>query len=669
MKISIKKIFAFSFILLFILVQSVFSASNTKKIIEKFKEKQEEIIFDSEIELSDYSNEDLYKISNKIWLFNNIKNKLQAQREDIEKKSSSLELNINSLENSIYALDQDIEYLENWIKKINSQILESESDINTKKQRINYLNKIILNNKKIIIDYIIYLYKKWNLVSSGKYWNIDNIKSILMTDSAMDELLNDLYFKNLIGIAWKNLIDNHKKNIWKLYIEKVSLEQVLKKQEKLKKDILVKQKLVIEKKEYKNLLLSLSKKKNFEYKKYISDKIKLEKNLSIKLFKEKKQFFNISKEALLKEWCKLISNLDNIPKWESSKCIELNKLLYAESQLKWFTNSWPNKFEWPVLPMNWISSYYHDTWYYDLFGVEHDAIDIVVDQWTPVIAPADWYVLYFNPPTWSDYSFLVIKHPDGFISVYWHLSEILVEKYDYVKQGTIIAKSWWEIWTKWAWIMTTWAHLHFEIYYNKIIMDPLTYLNISLLNFDSLPQKYKYKYKEDYKERTWEEYNFSDKQNKETKIFKISWKTELERQKSLLSNYARSDFTNLDIWIEEALDWRIDPSFMICIWLAESSLWNSLKTSYNIWNIWNTDSWETRPFSSPRDWIHWIWRTLNNKYLRQYNTINMLSRYWNRKASNPIYASSPYNWHNNIIKCLSSIKWKYIPDDFRFRVK
>jgi len=104
----------------------------------------------------------------------------------------------------------------------------------------------------------------------------------------------------------------------------------------------------------------------------------------------------------------------------------------------------------------------------------------------------------------------------------------------------------------------------------------------------------------------------------------------------------------------------------MCIWLAESSLWRSLKTSYNVWNIWNVDSWWTWSFESPRDWIYWMWKTLNNRYLWGYNEIKDLSRYGNKTGA--IYASSSDNWHNNIIKCMSFIKWRYIPDDYNFRL-
>jgi hypothetical protein len=347
----------------------------------------------------------------------------------------------------------------------------------------------------------------------------------------------------------------------------------------------------------------------------------------------------------------------------SDDCYKLNKTIASEYKLKWFVNNW-NIFSWPVLPTNWISAFYRDSEYKELFWSDHDAIDIVVDQWTNIRAPADWYVIFVLPPDDENYSYFAIKHSNWYVTVYGHVSEIFVKELDFVEKWDFIAKTGWELWTPWAWVMTTWPHLHFEVFSDKEPVDPLNFLDLSYFRFDSLPQKYKYKFLSDYKERRWFEYQWDDDR---LNAFRIEWANEAERQRYLLEHYATTTFRDWDMWVEESLEWNIDPSFVMCIWLAETGLWRNLKTRYNIWNVWNTDSWATSEFMNARSWIHWIVKTLNNRILWHYDKVKDLSRYWNDTW--PIYASSPDHWHNNIVKCLSALKWVYVPDDYKFRIQ
>ena len=55
------------------------------------------------------------------------------------------------------------------------------------------------------------------------------------------------------------------------------------------------------------------------------------------------------------------------------------------------------------------------------------------------------------------------------------------------------------------------------------------------------------------------------------------------------------------MWVDTALEADIDPSFMMCIGLAETTLGNHLKTAYNIGNIGNTDSGGTYSFNSAQE--------------------------------------------------------------------
>jgi hypothetical protein len=345
-------------------------------------------------------------------------------------------------------------------------------------------------------------------------------------------------------------------------------------------------------------------------------------------------------------------------------CLEIKKIIDSEAKLKSInTDDVNNFFEWPIPPFSWITAYFNDKEYLKMFWSEHEWIDIKASQWTAIKAPSDWYVIHIEKPISQSYSFVVLKHADWYISVYWHLSDVFVEKYDYINNWQVFALTWWEYWTFWAWFISTWPHLHFEVYKDWVYIDPLLVMDTSYLQFHNLPKKYQYKYYMDFKERKW--YDYKDF-NRYSSVFRLEWDTEAERQKSLINNYALWGFNNWQMWVDESLYSNIDPSFAICVWVAETWLWKNMKTAYNIWNVWNTDSWATKAFKSPSEWLYAMLYTFNNKYLWHYNNISDLSRYWNKDWL--IYASSDYNWHKNVVTCMTSLKWRFVPDDYNFRI-
>ena len=99
----------------------------------------------------------------------------------------------------------------------------------------------------------------------------------------------------------------------------------------------------------------------------------------------------------------------------------------------------------------------------------HGGIDVAVYTGTPikatrsgtVIAPTGWYMGY-------GYA-VIIQHDSGYVSLYGHLSKILVKKGQRVEQGEIIARSG-------STGNSTGPHLHFEIRINDVKVDPLKYL-------------------------------------------------------------------------------------------------------------------------------------------------------------------------------------------------
>lgn len=668
--------------LIFILSLNYYSnvfSSSSWEALDNFTKKQYELLFESNLSNISWEYWDIFDISKKKDTFNNIADSIKKSRESVENDNEIILSKITNLEESKKEIEEDIK---NVLKKIQDLSLASaqlKTDIELNEKKIELLKQKIEENKKILLEYLEYMYKKGN--TAYDWIQIDNLKSIILNDEDISSVINDLYFNGLIQIAGKNLIDKHMKFIWELYVQKVDLENKKIEYAWIRKQLIIEQKNLKDKREFQEKLLKISKNRQQEYEKIIAEKLKTENKLREITAEQEKKIQEIRDKILKENWCSFVDfSKESKEKSEleknDKKCFNLNKIIYLEQKLNNSKDDTKkNPMSWPVNPERWISAYFKDPWYRKVLWADHNAIDIRTPQWTDLKAPMEGYVIYINPPTTQDYSFLALKHPNWYTTVYWHLSEIDVSLYQYVEKWQVIWKTGWEKWTNWAWFLSTGPHVHFEVFKNKEYIDPLDVLDMSYLKYTSLPltpAKYKLKYLMDFKERRWFEYN---PPSTEWKIFKLVWDTEIERQKYLISKYAAWSFNNRQLWVDQSLLWNIDPSVTMCIWLAESWLWRNLTTGFNVWNVGNNDRWDRVAFWNATEWIYAIVKTLNNRFFTWINRIDMLSGAWRIASWLPsckekpfCYATDPRYWHPNVITCLSHLKWRIVEDDYNFRL-
>lgn len=663
----------FSYIFTFLLGISYFSIvafalseSQAWIILKNFKIQEKKMIFESDSVLLDEEDKSILSTYKKLSIYESIWDKIQSKREYLEDQNSKISSRVDSLEESVKALDADISELVLEVNKINQQIIDTKSKIEVNKDTIVLLKNKVAQSTEILLEYLVYIYKKWESVSDD--WDIDNLKTILLSGEKIDELMNDLYFKSIIQVTWQQLIEKHRKFISTLYIKKLDLNQLENDLKILRKKGILEKNILDDKRASKQRLLDVTKWQEDLFQKYISEKLEIERDVKVKELREQIKLNNTKKKLLEKYGCEFVDTQSDLVAFDnlSSQCQDINKIIYAESRITG-VNHWNNPLDWPVAPYLGISAYYRDDEYIEHFWTDHDAIDIVVQQGTDIKAPMDGYVIYIQPPINTWYAYIALKHSDTLVTLYWHISSSEVWLYDFVEKWDIFAKSWGEYGTNGAGILTTGPHLHFVVYKDGEYADPLEYLDTSYIAYNKLPEKYSFKYLSDFKIRKG--YEYTGKKTTGGNVFRIEWENEVERQRYLLDTYAVWDFVDWDIWIEESVAENIDPTFLMCIGLAETTLGKYLKTPYNIWNVWNTDSGSTYSFSSAREWVHWMAITFNNRYLSQYSEIDELSRYGNKDESKPIYASSDFNWHNNIIKCMSHVKGHFIPDNYQFRLK
>jgi len=405
------------------------------------------MIFESDRVLLTQEDKDIFSTYKKLWVYESIGDKVQSKREYLESQNRKIIGRANSLQSSVAWYDEDIKDLVEEINSINWQIVSVKDKIETNKKTIDILKKKISENTQVLLDYMVYLYKKWESVS---LWNdIDNLKTILLSPDDIDEVLSDLYFTSIIQVTGQQLIEKHRDFISELYVKKVELWKDEDQLKALRKSWVLEKNILDDKRAAKQRLLEITKWQEELYKKYISEKLDLERDIKVKELRERISLNNTKRKLLENYNCEFIdiASSETLAWWLSQQCLDINKIIYAESRITW-TEIWNNPLEWPIKPYLWVSAFYRDSDYIAQFWEDHDAIDIVAPQWTEIIAPMDGYVIYLQPPVNTWYAYVALKHSDGLVTLFWHINKSLVAQYDFVKQWEAIAISWWEYGTE-----------------------------------------------------------------------------------------------------------------------------------------------------------------------------------------------------------------------------
>ncbi len=133
------------------------------------------------------------------------------------------------------------------------------------------------------------------------------------------------------------------------------------------------------------------------------------------------------------------------------------------------------RLQWPVAPDEGLSALFRDPGYRKRFHMEHFAVDIPVPQGT-VIGAADDGVVLAVTDQGMGFNSLPIRHKNGFVTLYGHVSAFLVHEGENVQAGQSIALSGGLQNTPGAGWLTTGPHLHFQVLEDGQPVDPLKFL-------------------------------------------------------------------------------------------------------------------------------------------------------------------------------------------------
>ncbi len=360
------------------------------------------------------------------------------------------------------------------------QIVEKENRITLLLSDIDVKEIEISNQKMMLTEYLKALYENESAVSDTFTDNKQiNIAKLLLSDESVSDQLQQIKYLNILEQTGHELFAKLETLVTELENEKVYLEDQKGKLTELNERLLEERKnLEIQKDAKENLLLQTRGEESV-YSEMLDESIQQQMQIQ--------EDIRVLREALVFIQEKMVElgddfDPDDFKAYFTGEKISIYEFINATKDTQFVD------FAWPVSPARGISAYFRDPTYSSFFGVRHNAIDIRVPQETVIRAPADG-VVYKAKDNGYGYSYLILAHEGGYMTVYGHIPQFMVEPGERVYKGQTVALSGGTPGTKGAGLMTTGAHLHFEIMKNGTYVDPIFYLPLDDLSFE-LPEKY-----------------------------------------------------------------------------------------------------------------------------------------------------------------------------------
>jgi murein DD-endopeptidase MepM/ murein hydrolase activator NlpD len=441
----------------------------------------------------DFNKEELLRQSKTSQFFDRIKTEINLSENslmdinnqvgDANSKIQDTQEKISTLSDQLAGLDTQIKNSEDMINNVSAQIDRKQSEIDTLQYQIEQKKTEISFQKQTVLEYLKVIFKDqsgFNSMSENGS-ELNTLKLLLSDDTASE---------NLRSLRYSEVLENQGKEIFE------KLNTMVDEQETNQKILEVKKRTL------QLLYIKLQEEK---------DGLGIQRQAKATLLEQTKGDQKIYEAMLAKsnaEEQDMLMEIDTLHKnmlfvQEKMKALGSNfnpddytKLLNAGSNknlVEYLAGASGNNADfqpkWPINPGRGISAFYHEASYYSVFHMQHNAVDIRTPQNTPIHAPADG-VVYRAQDNGYGYSYVMIAHAGGFMTLYGHVTKILVTEGQEVKAGDIIGLSGATPGTKGAGLYTTGPHLHFEILKDGVHVDPLDYMNLAYLQLDSLPEKY-----------------------------------------------------------------------------------------------------------------------------------------------------------------------------------
>lgn len=356
---------------------------------------------------------------------------LEGGRADLKKKLAEIKAQKADVIKYIEKIDEELEILDGDIKELEKKIEDGSEEYERLMGELREIEKEQKNQYDTMKARIKYMYENGN----------QEYVELLLASESFSELMNRTEYILRITQYDNGLLEEYCEKEKEVLFKRNSVDEKLKELDKLKKD-----------KEFnQGALIDLKEDKDNEIKSYQEQIGKTKEE--IKEYNEK----ILKQEELLERLLE-----------EERRRIREEQEKYSEDN-DGDSGSRPELFIWPLTKRGVITSSfgYRDV---PIEGATayHNAIDIGVEEWTPILASADGKVVtsrYSN----SAGNYIMIYHGGSTYTVYMHAARLVAEEGDIVHQGDVIAYVG-------STGVSTGPHLHFGINVGNVYVNPLDYV-------------------------------------------------------------------------------------------------------------------------------------------------------------------------------------------------
>lgn len=404
--------------------------------------------------------------------------------EDAEKQIAVYRQELEPIQQEITTLKEQIKNLDYLLDQTNTKIAnikllieKKEIDIEALMVKIEKSNIEMASQKDMITHYLQLSYRQEQTYKSDD--EDKNLINLLLADTTVSETMQkEVYFSVME--------DARRQIFYKLALAKNEFQDNQAKYNKMHESLNNLQALMVKEKETlktqqiaKEDLLKDTEGREAEYQKLLkeSQKQQVQSAFEIENLQNNLELVRSKLQVFEEEDAEINQEAQGITKKR------------GEYSLDFVDEENDSFFIWPVTPSGGITAYYHDSSYKSHFGVAHEAIDIRQSQGSPIFAPANGYV-YKVTDNGMGYSYMILAHKDGLMTVYGHLTEFMVEEGDLVHTGDLVGLTGGMPGTKGAGWMTTGPHLHFEVYKDGVHVNPLDYMPLDDLPIEYIPSEY-----------------------------------------------------------------------------------------------------------------------------------------------------------------------------------